>query len=111
MRHSRRGNETKESEVTMNLYSRSIKRATGFLPFLFTGFLLTGCSQTPPPGPSQAAQAPSQQAAPPPMTSMQPSQAAAAGGQYEEPPVINPADLLSPSAVSRPGLSLQPQVP
>src|SRR6266436_2126101 len=111
MRHSRRSNETKESKVTMNLHSRSIKRATGFLPFLFIGFLQAGHSQTPPPGPSQAAQAPSQQAAPPPMTSMQPSQAAAAGGQYEEPPVINAADLLSPSALSGPGFSVQPQVP
>ena len=89
----------------MNLGDRRMKR--GLLCVLFTGFLLAGCSQTSAPGPSQPAQAP----APPPMTSIQPSQVAAAGGQYEEPPVVNAAGLLSPSELSGPGFSVQPQVP
>lgn len=45
------------------------------------------------------------------MLSMQPSQTASAGGQYEEPPVIDAAELLSPSALSGPGFSVQQQVP
>jgi hypothetical protein len=72
----------------MNLNSRGMKCATGWLSVLLTGFLLAGCSQTATPGPIQNGQAPSEQAAPPPMTSVQPTQAAAAGGQYEQPPVI-----------------------
>jgi hypothetical protein len=95
----------------MNLNSRSMKRTTGLLSVLLTGFLLAGCSQTAPPASNQVAQAPSGQAAPPPMTSMQPSQLAAPGGQYEEPPVINAAELLPASSLSGPGFSVQPQVP
>jgi hypothetical protein len=96
----------------MNRTSGSMKRATDLLTVLLAGFLLVSCSQTAPPAPSQAAQAPSQPAAPPPpMASMQPSEVGAPGGQYEEPPVVNAADLLSPSELSGPGFSVQPQVP
>jgi hypothetical protein len=96
----------------MNLNSMSMKRVTSLLAVLVTGLLLAGCSQTAPAAPSQAAQAPSQPAAPPPpMASMQPSQVGAVGGQYEEPPVVSAADLLSPSELTGPGFSVQPQVP
>ena len=95
----------------MNLNFRSAKRATVLLSVLLTGFLLVGCSQTSPPAPSQAAQAPTPPAAPPPMTSVQPAQPGAAGGQYEEPPVVNIADLLPAYATSGPGFTVQPQVP
>jgi hypothetical protein len=95
----------------MNLNSRSMKRATGLLSVLLTGFLLSGCSQTAAPEPNQVAQAPSEQPAPPPMTSVQPPQPAAPGGQYEQPPVVNAADLLPASALSGNGFQVQPQVP
>jgi len=98
----------------MNLKSKSMKRATGLLSVLLTGFLLASCSQTAAPQPNQVAQAESEQpAAPPPPTAalIQPPQAAAPGGQYEEPPVISAADLLPASALSGPGFSVQPQVP
>lgn len=106
-----RGNQKKQSEEKMTLNSRSMKRATGLLSVVLTGFVLAGCSQTAPPAATQVAQAPSEQAAPPPMMSVQPPQPAAAGGQYEEPPVISAADLLPASALSGPGFSVQPQVP
>src|SRR5580700_8249351 len=43
--HSSEGRWFKEK---MNLNFRSIKRATGLLPVLLTGFLIVGCSQTAP---------------------------------------------------------------
>ena len=95
----------------MNLNYLTMKHSERLLSVLFAGFLLASCSQTAPPAPSPAGQVPSQPAAPPPMTSVQPSQLGAAGGQYEEPPVINAADLLSPTELSGPGYSVQPQVP
>ncbi len=96
----------------MNLYSKSMKRAAVLLPALLTGLLFSSCSQTAPPEPTQAAQAPSQPAAPPPpMTSVQPAQPGAAGGQYEEPPVVNVADLLPAAPLSGPGYTVQPQAP
>lgn len=97
----------------MKFNSRSMKRATGLLSVLLTGFLLAGCSQTAAPEPNQVAQTQSEQPAapPPPMASVQPSQLAAPGGQYEQPPVINVADLMPASALSGPGFSVQPQAP
>jgi hypothetical protein len=106
--HSSEGRWFKEK---MNLNFRSIKRATGLLPVLLTGFLIVGCSQTAPSTPSQAAQAPTVQAPPPPMASVQPSQLGAAGGQYEEPPVVNVADLLPATPLSGQGYTVQPQAP
>jgi hypothetical protein len=95
----------------MNLNLMSMTRAASVLTVLLTVFALASCSQTAP-APSQPAQAPTQPAAPPPpMASMQPSEVGAVGGQYEEPPVVNAADLLSPSELSGPGFSVQPQVP
>lgn len=95
----------------MNRSSRSIRRPAHLPSVLLTGFLLAGCAQTVPSPAPQGAQAPTEQAAPPPMTSVQPVQSGAVGGQYEEPPVINPSDLLPASALSGPGFSVQPQVP
>jgi hypothetical protein len=103
--------KSKHPKEQMKLNPRNKKCAIGVLSVVLAGLFLPGCSQTSAHGASQAAQAPSQQATPPPMASVQPSQAGAVGGQYEEPPVVNAADLLSPSELSGPGFSVQPQVP
>jgi hypothetical protein len=108
---SERSSEKKAVRGEINLNFRSMKRATGLLSVLLTGFLLASCSQTSSPAPSQAAQAPAVQAPPPPMTSFQPSQPGAAGGQYEEPPVVNVADLLPATPLSGPGYTVLPQAP
>ena len=50
------------------------------------------------------------QAPPQPVPFQAPSLANPAS-QYEQPPIVNIMDLLSPSAVSGPGFSVQPQVP
>ena len=95
----------------MNFKFRSTMRATGLLSVLIAGILLTGCSQTAAPAPSQTAQMQSAPPPPPPMAAVQPPTPAAPGGQYEEPPVINATDLLPASALSGPGFMVQPQVP
>ncbi|MGB8684374.1 MAG: hypothetical protein WCD12_15920 [Candidatus Binatus sp.] len=94
----------------MNLNYRSMKGASSLLSVLLAGLLLVSCSQTTPPAPNQAVQAPIGQAPPPPMASVQPPQIAV-GGQYEEPPIVNVADLMPGTPLSGQGFSVQPQAP
>lgn len=93
--------------------SQSARRIVTSSPWLaMLVVCVAGCSQTAPPQANQPAPAQAQPAAPPPpMAAVQPEQAAALGQQYEQPPTVNAAELISPSALSGPGFSVLQQVP